>query len=52
MSRPPAISASLDTATRAIISWAIRQDSASQPRTALDLAERIETLASASHSAS
>jgi hypothetical protein len=42
MSRPPVISASLDTATRAVISWTIRQDNMAQLRTALELAERLE----------
>ena len=44
MSRSATISASLDTATRAVISWAIRQDGAAKPGTALDLAERLESL--------
>jgi serine/threonine protein kinase len=44
MSRPATISARLDAATRAVISWATRQDSAVQPGTALELAERLESL--------
>jgi serine/threonine protein kinase len=44
MSRPATISASLDTTTRAVVSWAIRQDDIAQSGTALELAERLESL--------
>jgi hypothetical protein len=44
MSQPTTISASLDTAARAVIRWAIRQDTAPRPVNAFDLAERIEAL--------
>lgn len=46
MSQPATILASLDTAARAVIRWATRQDNAARPVNAPDLAERIEALAS------
>jgi serine/threonine protein kinase len=44
MSRPATISAGLDSATRAIISSAIRHGNGTEPVNALDLARRIEAL--------
>ncbi len=44
MSRPATISASLDSATRAVIGRAIRLANAAWPANALDLAERLDAL--------
>ncbi len=47
VSRPPVIAAGLDPEAREVIAWAIADDPATRPATALELAERIEELAAA-----
>jgi hypothetical protein len=46
-SHPPVISASLDPDAREVIAWAIAENPAERPATALELGERIEHLAAA-----
>lgn len=46
-SHPPVISASLDPDAREVIAWAIAENAAERPATALKLGERIEDLAAA-----
>jgi serine/threonine protein kinase len=47
LSRPPVIAAGLDPAATEVIAWATDVDPAARPATALELAERIEELATA-----
>ncbi len=47
VSRPPVVAAGLDPDASEVIAWAIADDPAARPATALELAERIEEVAAA-----